>query len=415
MITEEMRKYRTNVKYKVNTLVVLFDDGSSIEIQPGMVTSLYIEKDFDNLYFPIININVVMDDELYNTITQENETVKFRLRIDKILHDANDDYVKYELFFNDLFICFSNKEVVVKDKYAIKNRKEIERSSSTQNTRANGRSFYLFKEDVIKCKDNLNLSIKKATPQDLVLYMFDKVGITKLLMSIPDNLKMITNMLVPTGNLIESFKYINEHKGFFNRGLLLYFDIDIAYFIDKSSKCSSWRKNEVRITHLHVSDEDNYKSRLTGIFVDKDRKSSHIFTNTTNTKIFNVGLLNDQLSGNNIVVVNNKTNNIDNINPKTTQIGDSNIIYMASKEDNEFNINELKYRMEENECVVQTSILGIDIDSLSPNKEILITFSDSELNKSYGGNYRISKEVFVLNKDGENLINTTECIFKKQK
>ena len=56
MITEEMRKYRTNVKYKVNTLVVLFDDGSSIEIQPGMVTSLYIEKDFDNLYFPITSL-----------------------------------------------------------------------------------------------------------------------------------------------------------------------------------------------------------------------------------------------------------------------------------------------------------------------------------------------------------------------
>lgn len=415
MITEEMRKYRTNIKYRVDTLVVLFDDGSTVEIEPGMVTSLFIEKDFDNLYFPIININVVMDDELYNAITQENETVKFRFRVDKVIHDANDDYVRYELFFNDLFICFSNKEVIVKDKSSIKNRKEIERTNSTQNTRANGRSFYLFKDDVIKCKENLNLSIKKATPQDLVLYMYNKVGIQKLLMSVPDNLKIILNTLVPTGNLIETINYINEHKGFFNKGLLMYFDIDVAYFIDKSSKCSSWRKNEVRITHLHISDEENYKSRLTGSYTDKDRKSTHIFTNTTNTKILNVGLLNDQLSGNNIVVVNNKTNSVENINPDTTQIGKSNIKYMISKEDNSFNINELKYRMEENECVVQTSILGIDIESLTPNKELLITFSDSELNKAYGGNYRISKEVFVLNKDGENLINTTECVFKKQK
>lgn len=415
MITEEMRKYRNNIRYKVDTLVVLFNDGSTIEVEPGMITSIYIEKDFDNLYFPIINLSVVIDDELYNRITNENETVKFRLRINKLIYDANNIYIKYELLFNELFICFSNKEVIIKDKKSIQNKKEIEHSVATQNTRANTRNFYLFKEDVIKCKKNMNLSIKKSTIQDLVLYMFNKANIDKLLMSIPDNLNYINNLLIPNSNLIESLLYVNELKGFFNRGLLLFFDVDTAYFIDKSSKCTSWRKNEVRITHLHVSDDESFKSKITGEFVDKDRKSSHIFTNTNSTKIFNVGLLNDQLSGNNIVVVNNKSNRIDNINPDTTQIGDSNIKYLTTKEDNEFSINEIKYRMEENECVIQTAILSVDIDTMTPNKEFLITFSSSELNKLYGGNYRISKEVFILKKDGENLINTSECIFKKQK
>ena len=415
MITEEMRKYRNNIKYKVDTLVVLFNDGSSVEIEPGMVTSIYIEKDFDNLYFPIINLSVVIDDELYNRITNENETVKFRLRINKLLNDANDNYIKYELLFNELFICFSNKEVIIKDKKSIQNKKEIEHSVATQNTRANTRSFYLFKEDVIKCKKTMNLSIKKSTLQDLVLYMYNNANIDRLLMSVPDNLNYVTNLLIPNSNLIESLLYVNELKGFFNRGLLLFFDVDTAYFIDKSSKCTSWRKNEVRITHLHVSDDENFKGKLTGQYIDKDRKSYHIFTNTNSTKIYNVGLLNDQLSGNNIVVVNNKTNKIDNINPNTTQIGESNVKYLTTKEDNEFSINEIKYRMEENECVVQTAILSIDIDLLTPNKEFLITFSNSELNKIYGGNYRISKEVFILKKDGENLINTSECIFKKQK
>ena len=65
---------------------------------------------------------------------------------------------------------------------------------------------------------------------------------------------------------------------------------------------------------MHVSDDESFKSKITGEFVDKDRKSSHIFTKTNSTKIFNVGLLNDQLSGNNIVVINNKSNKIDNIN-----------------------------------------------------------------------------------------------------
>jgi len=68
MITEEMRKYRNNIRYKVDTLVILFNDGSTSTVEPGMITSIYIEKDFDNLYFPIINLSVVIDDELYNRI-----------------------------------------------------------------------------------------------------------------------------------------------------------------------------------------------------------------------------------------------------------------------------------------------------------------------------------------------------------
>ena len=41
-----------------------------------LVTHLYIEKDFDELYFPIVNISVLMKDELYHRIKQENDTVK---------------------------------------------------------------------------------------------------------------------------------------------------------------------------------------------------------------------------------------------------------------------------------------------------------------------------------------------------
>lgn len=261
----------------------------------------------------------------------------------------------------------------------------------------------------------MNLSIKKATLQDLVLYMFYNAGITKLLMTIPDNLNIITNTLIPTGNLIECLCYLDKNKGFFNKGMLLFFDIDTAYFIDNNSKCTAWRKNEVRMTHIHISDDESFTSQLTGVYVDEDRKSSHIFANTTNTKIINMNILNDQLSGNNIIIINNKENKVDDIKSNTTQIGKSNTKYLVTKEDNQYTINELKYRMEENECIIQTVVLGIDISVLYPNKEFLITFTDTELNKNYGGNYRISKETFILRKDGENLTNTTECVFKKQK
>ena len=414
MITDVMKKYRNNIKYSVDTLILLFNNGDTEQIEPGMVTHLFIEKDYENLYFPIINIGITMDDELFHRIQNENETVKFRLRINRNIYDINNNFIKYEQYCNDTFICFLNKEVIVKDKEEIKQKQEIERTIATQNTRANVRTFNLFKDDIIKCKTILNISIKEASLTDLILYMLNKIGINRLLMTKLDNLENIDNILIPSGNLIECLTYLNQIKGFYNKGLLLFFDIDTAYFIDKNSKCSCWRKNEIRITHMHVSNEYDYDSQITGLYTDVDRKSTHVFTSNSKLKIINNNLLNDQLQGNNIVIINNKNNNVENIKENTTQIGTSNKLVLESKEDNKYMISELKQNILENECVIQLAFIGVDIDLFSPNKEFLLTFSDSELNKNYGGNYRIIKTISSLNKDGENLYGAIECIFKKQ-
>ena len=93
MITDEMRDYRNIVKYKIESMDIMFNNGDVVNIESGMITHLYIEKDFDNLYFPIINVSAVMKDELYDRINKENETVQFRLKIIKNIYDQNMSYI----------------------------------------------------------------------------------------------------------------------------------------------------------------------------------------------------------------------------------------------------------------------------------------------------------------------------------
>lgn len=413
MISTEMRNFRTNFKYKIEGLDILFSDGTIEKINSGMVTHLYIEKDFDNLIFPIINLSVVIPDITYDRINRENETVKFRVKVNKMIYNTAGTFLKYECLFNDIFICFLDKTVVVKDKDSYTTKKNVE-LTETQNDRSNNRQFYLFKEDVVTCKKIHNLSVSSATLSDLVLYLYQATGINKLLMSKLDNQTSIKNLLLPTGNIVDCMRYLDELKGFYRKGLLMFFDIDTAYFIDNSSKCTAWRKNEVRVTHMHVSNQQDNDSELLGVYVDKDRKSSHIFTNTNRIQINNPNLINDQLNGNNITVVNNKHNKIDKINEKTTQVGKANKKILVAKEDNQYTIETMKYRMRENECVMNITFSGIDLDVLTPNKEFLITYEDTSLNVKYGGNYRLSKMAVTLRKDGEELVSAAECIFKKQ-
>lgn len=413
MISNEMRSYRNNIKYKVESLDILFKDGSIEKIDPGLITHLYIEKDYDVLFFPIMNISVMMNDELYHKINSENTSVKFRVKVNKYVYDANKSFIKYELFYNEVFISFIDKEVIIKDKASVTDKKNTEKDSEQKHVQ-NLRNFYLFKEDVIKCKEILNLSIKSSSVLDLILHMFNKCKIEKLLMTVPDNLDNINNLLIPSGNLIECVNYVNDVKGLYKKGMVLFFDIDTAYCIDNNSKCTAWRKNEVRMTHIHISNKKSTDSAMTGMFTDKDRKSSHVFSNTDAINISNQMSLHDQLKGNDIKIINNKTNSVSKINENLTQIGKPNQRILVTNEDNKYTVETLKCRMKENECQINISFLGIDIETLNPNKEFLITFEDSELNNYYGGNFRISKITAGLKKDGEELIGEVTALFKKQ-
>lgn len=414
MITDDMRKYRNSIKYKVESMDILFANGDIEHIDSGMVNHLYIEKDYDNLYFPIFNISAVMTDMLYARINKENETVQFRLKIIKNVYDQQNKFLKYELYCNKTFRCFMDKKNIIKDNEQYNDKRKTEKSDSANN-RANPRDFYIFSDEVINCKKILNLSVADSDLTDLIIHIFNECKVEKLLMTKLDNRNRIKNLLLPNGNLIETIKFLDENKGLYKKGTLLFFDLDCAYLIDKNTYCTSWRKNEIRVTHIHVSNQKNSDSQMSGQFSNKDRKQTHIFAHTERVEVTNKNLLNDQLNGNAVTIIDAKSNKVTSINSKLTQIGTPNTNMVNIKSSNEYTISNIETRMIENECVSNMAFLGIDMDVFSPNKEILITYEDVELNKKYGGNYRVTKVTSTLKKDADELVGEIQVTVKKQK
>ena len=279
---------------------------------------------------------------------------------------------------------------------------------------SNPREFYLFLDDIIDCKKILNISVEDAGLTELILYLFNQCGVEKLLMSKLDNQTRVSNLILPNGNLIENLTFLDETIGFYKKGMLLYFDIDNAYLIDKNSKCTSWRKNEVRVTHIHVSNSLGSDSQLNGQYTDKERKQTHLFTHTERTEIKNSNLINDQLNGNAITIIDAKNNSVTNISTDSTQIGKPNSNMINVKSSNIYTNNIIETRLKESECICIMSFLGIDIDVFSPNKELIVTYEDPDLQKKYSGNYRILKTVSTLRKDAKELIGEVQVVLTKQ-
>jgi hypothetical protein len=415
MITNEMRAYKNIIKYKIDKFDILFENGDIESIEPGMINHLYIEKDFDVLFFPLINVAMAMKDTVYERINQESETVQFRMKIVKNIYDKDFKFLKYELFCNQLFRCFMDKTRVIKDNEQKKDKEKTENDSDSANYLGNTRNFYLFTDDVIKCKKILNLSVESADITDLVLYLIGECGIDKVLMSKLDNRETVNNLVIPNGNLIETIQYLDNLKGFYKKGLTLFFDTDCLYFIDKNAKCTSWRPNEVKTTHIHISNQKSGDSELNGQYISKDRKQNHVFANTNRVDMVNTNIVHDQLKGNQLVVIDSKSNNVTDITGESTQIGDPNKHILSTKSQNSFTISNIQTTLQENECMCDISFLGVDINIFTPNKEIILTYEDPEFNKKYSGNYRIVKIISAFKKDAEELVGEVQVSLKRQK
>lgn len=414
MITQEMRENKNLIKYRVDNFDVMFENGDIEKLNGDMVTHLYIEKDFDELYFPIVNISIMMRDELYHRIKQENETVQFRVRIIKNIYDQDFKFLKYELYFNEIFRCFKDKENVIEDNENVESKKSTEGDESVT-LGNNTRDFYLFTDEVTKCKKFFNLSIESALLSDLLIYLIGETGINKLLMTKLENNPTLKDITVPSGNVIDAINYLNNLKSLYKKGMTLFFDVDTTYLIDRNYKCTAWRKNEIKITHVHVANKQSNDSQLNGYFINKDRKQTHVFANTDRLEVRNTNITSNQINGNKVRIIDSKAGSTQSVGGQTTSVIKNNDHLLTIKDGNAFAASELKVRMEENECICGITLIGVDTEVVSPNKEVLVTFEDSNLQKRYGGNYRISKTITILTKDAEELVGEVQVILKKQK
>ena len=414
MITEEMRKYKNLIKYKVDNFDVIFKNGDIEKLNGDMVTHLYIEKDYDELYFPIVNVSIMMRDELYHRIKQENDTVKFRLRVVKNIYDQDMKFLKYELYCNEVFTCFKDKENVIEDNLNVEKKKETEGDSSVT-LGNNTRDFYLFTDEITMCKKFFNLSIESATMSDLAIYILGETGVKQLLMSKLNNNESLSNFTIPSGNAIDAINYLNNLKAFYEKGMLLFFDIDTTFLIDKNYKCTAWRTNEIKITHIHVANQQSNDSQLNGYFINKDRKQTHVFANTDRVQIRNTNITNNQIAGNKIKVIDAKAGSAQQVGANTTAVNSNNEQILMVKSSNKYTASQIKTKLEENECICGVTLIGVDTEVVSPNKEILITYEDSKLQKQYGGNYRVCRTTTTLTKDASELVGEVQVVLKKQK
>jgi len=403
-------------RYIVESLDVLLPGRPEpIKVEPNLINSIMIEKDFDADYFPVLRLSVMMSSDLYYTIVANKTEVRFRMRMQKYAYDSKSSLKFKKDVFNTVFCIFLDENTPFLEHKTLEATQKVTGNEKfPQNVGGNECIFYLFKEnDILNSRKIINKVFSSATMTNAVTYCLSVAGFNNVLMTPFENTKSFKEVIVPPLPLLGNLEYLENQYGFYTRGALIFFDIDRLYILDKNPKCTAWAAGEYQKTVFHIKHSTNPDQFSPGSYDDATNKQHFINLPPTSIVMDTPSVVVDPIDGNNLYIINTIAGYTHDLKAYISHRGGGTYKVKVNKYNNEYINWAEKWRREENGRLVQITIGDFDIEALSPNKEFMFLFEDSGFNASHGGNYRISKTIFTFTKQGEEFSISAMATFRK--
>ena len=400
------------IRYVFENMDVIMPDGNNIKLNTSLIESMYIEKSYSTDIHPILRVRMPIEPLVWYNILKNKTKVKIRLRIVKYVYYEDNTFNYKTMFINKVFGVIIEEDTPFLSEKDYAKTQAIE-GDTTPDDFADMKNLYLFLEEDLKATKNPFSGNFSGTMTDILTYLFSNANVNRVLMTPLDNKKHYDNVILSPTSLIGAINSLDEMYGFYNNGKLLFFDFNYTYLLDKSSKCTAWCRNEYTTTVITVYDNDSTNNMKQGIAFDQPKKTYYINASPSSIAISNKTMGNEHIDSNNIISVNNKDGNIKKIDTDVIQRGTGNYAFVENKYNNNFALSEQKLMIEENSIIINFSTEDIDIDALTPNKEIRVIFNDIQKNKKYGGSYRITKLYSMFQKQGDDFAPTVSIEIKR--
>lgn len=379
------------------------------EVEPGNISRFNIIKDYDDSFFPVIHIGVVLDKKKYNNIVKNSTTVSIQLKMRRII-ETSTSKIKEE-FINKIFVVYIDNASPYTGEKEDDNKARITKTANEDGSDSSKLGdatydFFLF-DDVIneKTLTLFNAVFTSANVTDIIGATFTQLGFSNILMEKLDNNSTYNEVVIPPLPIVKVIQYLDSMYGLYKEPSLLFFDTNINYLISKSSKSNAYRKKETMKVILHVRSISSSEAKNGGYFYDPKEDTYTLDVDSATFSVLNNTIINDQIDGNGRILVNPSSNSVSTVSPNTIQRGKPNLKVMTLKyTTNKFLESQIASSIEEESAILSMSLASVDIDILTPNKNFIIKFEDSAIDKEYGGKYRIIKLISSGTKRGMNFV-----------
>lgn len=418
--SDQFQKYL----YIVKDIQVLLPDGEeNLIIEKNRFMGLDVEDNYEENYFPLIKITLVINSETYYKILKYKNECKFYLRIHK-KYMKNEDKTKMsseQKFLLDTFDLITDentddmlnalKEKISSDDYK-KRKSEGNVLDETDNNRV---SFYLFKSSIAGTKTNVNKILANANVSDAIAYLMSVAKIKNVLMSQPDNTKVYEELMIPYQSVLKSLGFLDTYYGLYKSGSIIYFGVDYTYIIPYNGKCSVTSTSD-KSTNTNVvipkSSNTLYSGKL-GSIKRKNDESNYVIGDSTSINIMNKSISNNYLYANDIEVVDSYDENTETSKSNAKSKTENFVKVFQNKTENEFIGDMYTAQTNAKSDIISIRLQNFDISAFTPNKQFNVIFEDSKYTKKYNGKYILAGMSYSLNSEGNELLINGTIVLRK--
>ena len=394
-------------KYVVHEIYLLFP-GENYKLENERLNSLTIMDHYMENLYPIIKIDLALEDSVYKRIIKEKNDLKIKLNIRKYYRKNTESEKSLESnFINDTFQLILDDSVNTIDSGSHE-LEYPEGDKGQMNAVQTSMELFLFKGDMIKSNTKMiNAILKQATVSTAVGYLLTKSKVGKVLMTRPDNQEIYEEMKLPPLNIAKSLAFLDSYYGIYNTGSIIYFGLDRGYIIPFCRPAEAVGDGEIDTVCIIVPNiGSNMTDNICTLKKYKDTSKAYMIGDPQSFDPKNLGTTGNVIHAEDINVVENETGEIDKTKEKNkaTQILPS---------ENPFYKQIYEATTKSNEGAIAISLKDGDFSVLTPNKKYQFIFEDTKLSKLYNGTYFLCQCDITLAKESKDFTAGAECLFRK--
>lgn len=407
------------IRYVPKTFRLMFSDGTTRDIEPKTISRISLEHYYTSSFLPVFKVEFSTDISTYLRIVADKLKINVQFRLDfyPVTRDEEKDK-KVRNWVNGKFALYMEDDSPKLHEELTKvlieqNKAGGDDTSDAVTNKFLNLSVFLFNESHLNwAYGNISGVVSSANMTDLLTYTLQSLGI-KGLMTPLDNSTVYPEIYLPALTRIDLIKYLNAQYGFYEHGYNFFIDFDRFYFLSKKTGCTAWYPDEYKKIIFNIRKSDDGDRFADGSKLVEKEKTVYINVLPSKLSVESPSIMNNMLIGNALTTIKTMTKGTGTASYETAQRGKQLMAYMDNRYNNPWAEKEFAHSMETESRVMTFRLSMSNMHWYKPNKQFVINFENKEVNKIYGGEYKLATMIAVLYNSGDFLENDIIVQFKK--
>lgn len=382
--------------YEYSATLVFMNGENKKEIPQNSIKTIIINKEFDRLTMPTINMTLEMDRELADEVIKNKKTATMFLKMNKI-QTSNVSNAVEETYFYDEFTYLIEEDLDKTKPFRYIDPDKKDQKSTEADKYRPIRLGLISKTCSDLARKPNNLVTYDSSMQDIVIKL---LNISKPLLIEPfEYTDPVPQCVIPPKEtLTKVLEYLNNIKVFYSTGYRFFMDLDVMYLVSKAGKYIPKQNEKTGVVNIEVKTLDKNDSLTRGISLADDNSAYNLIIEATNSNLDNSDLTDKEIDSITAVVDGSKAkqesflkqhkgfggilgtytnimNTIDNVNKMASQVRKTIKNIHKATYDIKARINELKDVATEFETTTQSIITTAQATLKNMPKEALEQFS----------------------------------------